>query len=308
MEICRDIASVQRDPCSILTVGTFDGLHLGHQSIIEELKKKGDSKGCRTTLVTFQPHPKNVLRAPDEPDLKVLTSIDEKIGILETLAINRLVIIEFTYEFSRITPDDFVNKILFDVIGFNEIIIGYDHGFGKDRQGSIATLRKFGAERGFLVGQLIPLEINKTLVSSSKIRSLLFEGRVDRARQLLGRNYHFSGKVVAGEGRGKDMKFPTANIQPNSQSKLIPGNGVYAAYVRYGEQKYSGMMNIGVRPTFPTSDRAIEVHIFGFDKNVYGETLHIEFVKRIRDERRFSGSAELVSQLKLDQESCLSIL
>lgn len=309
MEIIRDIDSVNRDADSVLTVGTFDGLHLGHQFIIRELKKRANSRGAKSTLVTFQPHPQLVLKASDKPGLKILTTSDEKIEILKALeTIDRLVIIEFTYDFSKTKPETFVKDILFESIGFSEIAIGYDHAFGKNRQGDIETLKEIGSKLGFSVDGLAAVKVDGILVSSTKIRKLLLECNIRTANKLLGRNYFLDGKVVKGEGRGKDLKFPTANIQPNSPNKLVPGDGVYAVYGHLGSKRLSGMLNIGVRPTFSPSSRTIEVNFFDFYEDIYGENLRIEFIERIRNEKRFSGPDDLIAQLKEDQEKSLSIL
>ena len=213
MEIFRDIASVRRLENAVLTVGTFDGLHLGHQFIVEELKKRANLYDARSTLVTFNPHPQLVLRSPDKPDLRILTTIDEKIDILKTLAIDRLVIIEFTYDFSRTSAVEFVKKNLYDSVGFKEIVIGHDHAFGKNRQGGFETLKKLAVETGFSVKELGAFRVGEDLVSSTKIRQLLLDGDIQNANKLLGRNYFISGEVVRGEGRGRDLSFPTANVK-----------------------------------------------------------------------------------------------
>ena len=308
MEIFRDIASVKRLENAVLTVGTFDGLHLGHRFIIEELRKRANFHDARSTLVTFNPHPQLVLRSPDKLDLRILTTIDEKIDLLKTFDIDRLAIIEFTYDFSRTAPAEFVKKILYDSVGFKEIVIGHDHAFGKNRQGDFETLKKLALETGFSVNELGTFKVGEDLVSSTKIRNLLLDGDIQSASKLLGRNYFISGEVVKGEGRGRDLSFPTANIRPNSPDKLIPGDGVYAVYACFGSKKHAGMMNIGVRPTFASNTRTLEVNLFDFNENIYGQELKIEFVERTRDEKHFSGPDELVAQLKEDREKSLNIL
>ncbi|TDI85073.1 MAG: bifunctional riboflavin kinase/FAD synthetase [Caldithrix sp.] len=308
MEIYRDIANVKRLENAVLTVGTFDGLHLGHQFIVEKLKNRAEFLNAQTTLVTFNPHPQIVLKSPDKPDLKILTTVDEKIEILRTFDIDRLLVIEFTHEFSKTTPVEFVKKVLYETVGFKEMVTGHDHAFGKDRQGDFETLKKLAQELEFSVTELGPLEIEEDLVSSTKIRTLLLGGDIKSANKLLGRNYFVNGKIVGGEGRGRDLNFPTANIELDSRDKLIPGDGVYAVYAFLGSKKVAGMMNIGVRPTFVSGARVMEVNLFDFHETIYGKKMKIEFVERIRDEKKFSGPDELVAQLKKDQGKSLNIL
>lgn len=308
MEIYRDIANVKRLENAVLTVGTFDGLHLGHQFIVEKLKNRAEFLNAQTTLVTFNPHPQIVLKSPDKSDLKILTTVDEKIEILRTFDIDRLLVIEFTHEFSKTTPVEFVKKVLYETVGFKEMVTGHDHAFGKDRQGDFETLKKLAQELEFSVTELGPLKIEEDLVSSTKIRTLLLGGDIKSANKLLGRNYFVNGKIVGGEGRGRDLNFPTANIELDSRDKLIPGDGVYAVYAFLGSKKVAGMMNIGVRPTFVSGARVMEVNLFDFHETIYGEKMKIEFVDRIRDEKKFSGPDELVAQLKKDQWKSLNIL
>ncbi len=308
MEIYRDIANVKRLENAVLTVGTFDGLHLGHQFIVEKLKNRAEFLNAQTTLVTFNPHPQIVLKSPDKSDLKILTTVDEKIEILRTFDIDRLLVIEFTHEFSKTTPVEFVKKVLYETVGFKEMVTGHDHAFGKDRQGDFETLKKLAQELEFSVTELGPFKIEEDLVSSTKIRTLLLGGDIKSANKLLGRNYFVNGKIVGGEGRGRDLNFPTANIELDSGDKLIPGDGVYAVYAFLGSKKVAGMMNIGVRPTFVSGARVMEVNLFDFHETIYGRKIKIEFVDRIRDEKKFSGPDELVAQLKKDQGKSLNIL
>lgn len=237
MEIFRDIANVKRLENAVLTVGTFDGLHLGHQFIVEKLKNRAEFLNAQTTLVTFNPHPQIVLKSPDKSDLKILTTVDEKIEILRTFDIDRLLVIEFTHEFSKTTPVEFVKKVLYETVGFKEMVTGHDHAFGKDRQGDFETLKKLAQELEFSVTELGPFKIEEDLVSSTKIRTLLLGGDIKSANKLLGRNYFVNGKIVGGEGRGRDLNFPTANIELDSRDKLIPGDGVYAVYAFLGKKK-----------------------------------------------------------------------
>ncbi len=308
MQVFWDINNIIRNENSILTVGTFDGIHLGHQFILKELKIRAANRGAQTTLVTFKPHPQLVLKTPNKPGLLILTTIEEKIEILQSLSINRLVVIEFTKEFSNTSSFNFVRKILFEKIGFCEIVLGHDHAFGKNRTGDIDTVRSLGKELSFSVAELPAYNVNGAVVSSTLIRSMLKSGNVKESNNALGRNYLFSGEVVKGDDRGRSLNFPTANIKPDSRDKLRPGDGVYAGYVHLGNEKFKGMMNIGMKPTFNSSQRSMEVNIFDFNKNIYGEKLTIEFVDRIRDEIRFSNADELSKQLYKDKEKSLNIL
>lgn len=308
MEVFWDLNSVKRHRTAVLTVGTFDGIHRGHQFIIAELQKIAHKHALATTLVTFRPHPQFVLRSPNRPPLQTLTTIEEKIELLRNLGLDRVVVIKFDHEFSRISSVDFVRDILFEKIGFSHIVIGHDHAFGRDREGNIETLRKLAAEMDFDVERLPAFQLDQQKVSSTATRNLLLDGKIKEANHILGRNYSLTGEVVKGEGRGKGLDFPTANLESHSENKLIPGNGVYAVYVWHQNQKWRGMMNIGVRPTFGETRRTMEVHIMDFDQRIYGENLTIEFVDRIRNEMRFDDPQALINQLKKDREVSKRIL
>lgn len=308
MKIFWDLKSVQKNANSVLTVGTFDGIHLGHQYIIKELQNRAKIKGAQTTLVTFDPHPQLVLNAPNKPELRILTTTQEKMELLRNLGVDRVVILNFTVEFSNISSMTFVKNILFDTIGFNEIVIGYDHAFGKNREGDFSTLNELSKKFNFKVDKLPAFNLNGMTISSTSIRKLITTGNINKAKHILGRNYHLNGKVVRGEGRGQDLQFPTANLTMTSAEKLIPGNGVYAVYVYLKNRKLKGMMNIGSRPTFKEKGHTTEVHIFDFNDEIYGQVLKIEFIDRIRDEIQFINAKELVSQLKHDKEKCTNIL
>lgn len=308
MEVFRDLKSVRKDAESVLTVGAFDGVHRGHQFIIAELKKRAGERGLRTTVVTFEPHPQLVLKSPRKPDLKILTTSDEKLAILQQLAIDRVVVIAFTREFAGTSSRDFVAKILFETIGFQEIVIGHDHAFGKNREGDIATLRAMASEMGFRVDELPVFAIGETALSSTHIRNLLRAGNVKLAGEFLGRQYSLTATVIKGDGRGQKLQFPTANLQLDSQDKLVPGDGVYAVYAHWRGTKLKGMMNIGVRPTFTAPRYTLEAHLFDFDEMIYDQKLTVEFVEKIRDERRFKGASDLIKQLEQDKINSLNIL
>ncbi len=308
MEVYYDMENIARDQNAILTVGSFDGVHLGHRYVLQELQARAKARSSSSTLVTFKPHPKFVLPRSRDNAFKVLTTMEERAEILAELGLDRLAVVPFTPEFANTPAEAFIENILFEKIGFSEIIVGFDHAFGRNREGNIETFRRLGKKLSFEVRELRELRKDERQLSSTSIRALLREGRVAEARSALGRNYALSGMVVRGDGRGKSLNFPTANLAPLSEKKLVPGRGVYAVLVFLGESRYAGMMNIGVRPTFRCSGQTIEVHIFNFDRNIYDEKVKVEFVSKIRDEQKFSGAAELVSQLNRDKAKSIEIL
>ncbi len=311
MRVDWDIERVENVPNGIITVGTFDGVHLGHRFIIENVQARAKALGAATTVVTFEPHPQLVLRRANKPDIHILTTAEEKIRIFQELGIDRLVILKFTPAFANTPSEDFVRNVLYEKIGFREIVIGHDHGFGKNREGDFHTLLTLGRELGFTVHQLEAFRLDGLRVSSSKIRQALLAGDVALAAKLLGRPYALSGRVVRGEGRGKDLRFPTANIEPEGPAKLIPADGVYAVRVTLAQgQHHKGMMNIGRRPTFNSNAgrRVVEVHLFDFDDDLYGCPITVEFVQRLREERPFAHAEALIEQLKKDKKRSLEIL
>jgi riboflavin kinase/FMN adenylyltransferase len=303
MEIIRLIQEVTREPRSVVTVGTFDGVHRGHQKIIGELLERAKSRSLRSVLITFDPHPREIVqRGP----VYYLTTLDERLELLQQMNIDVVVVQPFTYEFSRLSPRQFYNDFVSQYIGISEAVVGYDHKFGKDREAEIQQLKNIGEEVGFTVTSIGPVAVEETVVSSSTIRELLMNGRVEQAEKLLGRKYSLTATVVNGEGRGAQIGYPTANLRVNHPKKLIPQNGVYCVRVQFAGQQYFGMMNIGVRPTFgENGTQSLEVHVFDYDGNLYGATLNVEFVKRIRSEQKFSSVNELVAQLHRDKEMSL---
>jgi len=302
-QIYRTLEAVACHAQSINTVGTFDGLHCGHQTILQEVRKEATERGALATVVTFSPHPQLVLKNPNRPPVRILTSDDEKLALLEAAQIDRLVIIPFTLEFSSTSSEVFVRDVLFHRIGMSGVVLGHDHGFGKNREGDFALMARIGAELQFTVRELPPFEMNGSVISSTRVRELLIQGEVAKATRFLGRPYQLAATVVRGDGRGRSLGFPTANLEPENPDKLIPAHGVYAVRVHHGTQMLEGMMNIGVRPTFAKSTETIEAHLFDFDEELYGKKLPIEFIERLRAERSFASAAELVEQLKVDRAS-----
>ncbi len=306
MIVRRSLADVEHDPNSVVTVGTFDGVHLGHQAIVRELVGRAHKRGGRSVVITFEPHPREVVgRGP----VKWLTSIEERIALMDGLALDLLLILEFTYEFSRQTSREFFERYVFRGVGVAEMIVGHDHMFGRDREAGNEELRAMGQELGFAVETLDPTQVRGEVVSSSRIREMLLRGDVATAREFLGRAYSFEGVVVRGDLRGTLLGFPTANVEPSFPNQIIPAEGVYVVEVNGDANRRHGMMNIGIRPTFKTEyRRVIEVHLFDFDGALYGRRLRISPLKRLRPERKFASKEELIAQLHRDREESMKFI
>ncbi len=307
MRIYHDIEECRNIPSPVVTTGTFDGVHLGHQAIFRVMGEVAAETGGETVVVTFHPHPRLVIH-PDSKDLKFINTQKKKIRLMESFGIQHLVIIPFTREFSNTPSSDFVKKYLVDKIGVKNLIIGHDHHFGKDRQGSFGELMGLSKIYGFEVREIAEQQVDGTTVSSTKIRNALMEGNVRLANKLLGYQYSISGKVVLGNKIGRTIGFPTANIDLEDRYKLISANGVYACKTRVSERIYKGMGNIGYRPTVNSGGLTIEVHIFEFDRDIYGEEIEIFFLDRIRDEKRFDSLHELRDQLISDKAKVVDML
>lgn len=293
---------------SVVTVGTFDGVHRGHQAILRYLVKRAREREGLSTVVSFDPHPREVVHDESVP---LLTTIEERAALLEEYGLERFVVIPFTPSFAQLRPDAYVEDILLKRVGLKEIVIGYDHRFGRNREGDRNTLERLGEAHGFSVDVIPAQEVNHDVVSSSTIRTLLAEeGDVQRATEMLGHPYLLHGTVEKGEGRGRKLGYPTANLAIKDGRKLLPRVGVYATRVRVGNTApaYGGMMNIGRRPTFEGMDVTVEVHLLGFEGTLYGERLRVEFLQRLRDEQKFDSPDALVAQLSRDEEHCRSVL
>ena len=297
---------IRRDPSSVVTIGTFDGVHLGHLAIIRYLLERTTERDGISTLVTFYPHPREVIQGRPVP---VLTTIEERAAILEKIGLDRFVVIPFTKEFSRLPAEDFVADVLVNKVGVREVVIGYDHGFGHERKGNGSLLREMGPRLGFEV-DVIPVQVvDSHVVSSSEIRRSIERGDVETAAALLGRRYSMIGKVVAGDGRGRTIGFPTANLEIAHPQKIIPADGVYAVLVEIEDDVlHPGMMNIGVRPTVDGTTRKLEVHLIDFEEDLYGRELRVEFVGHMRPERKFASLEELTKQLSQDRLRCKAML
>jgi len=292
---------------SAITVGSFDGIHLGHQQILQRLIDGAKGQRLRSVVATFEPHPRLVLADSREP-IHLLTTTEEKIQLLRNWSIDLLCILQFDRTASELSPLDFVQIVLKGRMGLKRIVIGYNHAFGKNRGGDRESLITFSRELDFQVDVLNPVEIGGVIVSSSKVRSLLRQGDVARAAELLGRRYSLKGKVVQGYARGKRLSFPTANLALSNAVKLIPANGVYCGLVRARGEIFPAAISIGTNPTFSDARHSIEAHLIGFDGDLYGEVLEIEFVHWLREERKFAGERELAHQIGEDVQQSLAIL
>lgn len=307
MKIYKDINKIPKLPKVVLTQGTFDGLHPGHQTILKKVISTAQKINGTSVLLTFYPHPKHIIY-PTLNEPKLLTSLEEKIEILDEIGLDVLVVLQFTEKFSQLSPTDYINEILYKTFKIDEIIIGYDHKFGKNREGGIKMLKEYQNKFNFRVNEISAVETNNCIVSSTKIRTALLDGNVHEASKLLERNYSLNGKVVSGDGLGKKLGFPTANIEPIIPYKLIPKVGVYAVFVEIDQKQFLGMINIGYRPSINNQEFRIEVHIFDFLQDIYNKTIKIKFIKRMRNEQKFNSLEELKAQLNLDKRNALNIL
>ncbi len=302
MNIYTENSTIIKNKKSVVTIGTFDGVHKGHLDILDHVIQKAEEIDGRSFVITFKPHPRTIIAKKD--NIFLLTTYEEKIELLKNRGIENLLIINFTKEFSNLTAKEFVDNIICNKIGAAHLVIGYDHKFGKDRVGDQSRLTELGIERNFTVSTVAPVEFNGEIISSTKIRMALFDGNIQKANNFLGRNYSIEGKVVEGTKRGRIIGFPTANIEVENKLKLVPKNGVYAVKVFFDSMVYFGIMNIGVRPTFEDLKRRfIEVYILNFSGNIYDKKIKVEFLKRIRDEKKFSSKEELIKQIKDDKKN-----
>ena len=291
---------------TVITVGTFDGIHRGHWAVLQEIRRRALESGRRSVLVTFHPHPLRIVRPDQAPPL--LTTPAEKKEILAETGLDYAVFLSFNHILAAYSPRRFVEEILLGRLGVQELVIGYDHGFGQGRSGDVDTLRTIGEELGFVVDVVPPISSRDVPVSSSRIRNALLDGKVEVAQEGLGRPYCMRGLVIRGDGRGRKLGFPTANLRVPLNGKLIPPPGVYA--VRGGLRRgvFGGALHIGPRPTFSGSPPTIELHLLDFEGDVYGEEIRVEFIRHLREVRPFSSASALVEQLKSDIESTRAAL
>jgi len=307
MRIYEGISNFKRLDYAVVTSGTYDGVHKGHQKILQRMIEVAESEGGETVLISFWPHPRMVLNN-DPGFLKLLNTMDEKQELLRNIGINHLILIPFTLEFAQTSSADFIKNILVDAIGTKKLIIGYNHRFGKNREGSFDNLVKDSAKYGFEVEEIPKHEIDDLGISSTIIRRSLINGDIPTANRYLGHPFSINGLVIHGDKLGKTIGFPTANLQIEEAYKLIPGDGVYAVKVKVKGKEYNGMLNIGNRPTVDGTNHKIEVHILGFNNNIYQEIISIAFVKKIRDEKKFESLEHLKDQLEKDKKTITEIL
>ena len=306
MKVFNQINDVRDCAGSVVTIGTFDGLHRGHQDIIKTLTTIAATKGIRATVITFEPHPRHILDKKNK--LSLLMSLDKKEALLEELGVDVLLVIPFTEEFSRITAEAFMDDVIMKHFHPAEIVIGYDHHFGHKRQGSPKFLQDYAGKRGIKLDIINPVADDKVFISSTHIRDLIGNGFVRRASFELGWVYGFRTKVVHGSGRGKGLEFPTANVVPLENDQLMPKPGVYLTRGRLNGDFIVGMCNFGTRPTFNETELVMEINFFiSSMDDIYNSEIYIEFLERIRDEKKFDNPEQLVTQLRQDKKYCLEL-
>lgn len=307
MKIYHGLDDFARLQCGVVTSGTFDGVHVGHRKILNRLKEIAQKNNGETVVITFWPHPRLVLR-PEDTTIKLLNTFEEKADLLKEEGVQHLIRIPFTKEFSQLTSEEFIQKVVVDAIGTKKLVIGYDHRFGHNREGSFEQLKLDGPRYGFEVEEIPRQEVDHIAVSSTKIRQALGEGDVDTANHLLGKPYSLTGRVVKGDRLGRLLGYPTANVEIDTHYKLVPSDGIYAVTVVYEQQLFKGMLYIGNRPTVNGTKRNIEVNIFDFSKEIYGESLTIYFHKLIRGDSKFQDLDGLKVQLHADKEESIKAL
>ena len=307
MEVYKQLDSIPFTNGNVVTIGTFDGCHRGHQDIIKKVTSHANSIDRKSVIITFDPHPRHVLQTKDK--LPILMHIDKKLEIFKSLGLDIALIIPFDKNFSKIDASTFLKTIIIDNFDPDSIIVGYDHHFGFNRDGSPDFLKEFGLNNGFEVQIVGPVSDENIIISSTHIRELIRNGYVRRASFELGWVFGFKAKVVHGSGRGAELGFPTANFIPEEENQLVPANGVYFIRGRINGENLYGMCNLGVRPTFNETDFVMEVHFFDLSSNnIYGMLIVVEFLERIRDEKRFSNPEELKKQLMRDKDTCIKLM
>ena len=307
MKIIQDSSVLVNTSYHICTVGYFDGVHLGHQKIIEKLVTDASKNKGKSILVSFWPHPRKVLYPNDH--FNYIQSNEDKFKSIEKLGVDVIYLIEFTKEFSKVTAEKFVNDILVNKLQINKLIIGYNHHFGYKRVGNFNYLYNLRKNLAFDIEEVKKKEINKNLkISSSEIRNEILKGNMSKVSMMLGYKYFIKGEVIKGDGIGKKLDFPTANIKIQNEDKILPSDGVYAGYAIISDKKFIGMINIGKRPTVEGKERRVEMNIFDYNDMLYGKEMKISFIKRIRDERKFKNLDDLSKQLKKDKLETIKII
>ncbi|MBW2475693.1 MAG: bifunctional riboflavin kinase/FAD synthetase [Deltaproteobacteria bacterium] len=305
MQIIRKLNSLNLDPRrTVLTIGNFDGVHLGHREIFRRVVRKARETGTLSAVLTFEPHPLRLL-APERAPLRINTP-EEKVRLLKASCIDLLVVLPFTLELADMPAEDFVRDILVQRLNICQLVVGYDYAFGRNREGDIEFLKEQGIRQGFELEILEPISDGQQVYSSTRIRNLLSAGAVADVIKLLGRNFTLDGQVVHGRGLGTELGFPTANL--STAKELLPGTGVYAVKVKWCDQLYDGVVNIGHRPTFSGTEKTLEIHLIDFHADLYGEHLRIYFVDRMRDERQFPRAEDLQDAVKRDINQARQLL
>lgn len=308
MRIFHNISETSNLKDTIVTIGTFDGVHLGHQKILKKLVELKNKNGGETLLFTFDPHPRKVL-FPEQRDLKLITTTQEKCELLKQFGIDNVLVFPFTIEFSKMSAEDYISNIISETLKTKTLVIGYDHRFGSNREGNIETLKQVSSDYNFDLIEIPAQEINQLNISSTRIRKAIEEGEIEVANSFLGYSFFMSGMVIKGKQLGRTIGYPTANIELLDLDKIKPKTGVYAVNVVIDQIKFKGMLNVGCNPT-TDSDRIqkIEVNIFDFNKNIYGKIIKIEFIKHLRNEVKFANLDELKEQLAKDKIACEKIV
>jgi len=306
MKIYKSIDEYNETKNSIVTIGTFDGIHKGHQKIFNKVLNASKQSNLSSVVLTFFPHPRIILNKYNH--IKMIDTLDEKINHLERIGIDHLVIHPFDKKFSLLSADQFIKEYLVEKLKLKHIIIGYDHRFGKGREASVTDLKEYSKEFNFVVDEIDAQEIEKIAISSTKIRKSINEGDLKTTKTYLGRFFSLTGKVVKGDGLGKQINYPTANISIEEDYKIIPKDGVYYIKTTIDDMLFNGMMNIGHRPTIGSKEKSIEVNLFNFDRDIYDEIISIDVIEKIRDEKKFSSIEALKAQLAKDEEHCLKLI
>lgn len=307
MLLHRDTNNLPVFKNAVITIGTFDGVHSGHLQIINQLKEEAKKINGESVLITFDPHPRQVISSATD-EIKLLNTLSEKIELLESKGIDHLVVVPFTKKFSEQSAEKYIQEFLIETFHPHTIIIGHDHHFGNERKGNYKLLEQFAKELYFRLKEIPEHVLNRVIISSTKIREAILNCDIKTAGEYLGYDYFFEGEVVQGNKIGRDLSYPTANLELNDKTKLVPGNGIYAVTIVLNgknTEQLKGMMSIGVRPTIGNSKRTIEVNIFDFDKDIYGQTVRVYVKKYLREEKKFSGLEELKDAIAKDKINAL---
>ena len=306
MKIYRSINEYNEDKRSVVTIGTFDGLHHGHQKIFKRVINSSKNKNLSSVVLTFFPHPRIILNKYN--DIKMIDTLDEKILHINKIGIDSLIIHPFDKNFSLLSANQFIKDYLVEKLKMKHIIIGYDHRFGKGREASVTDLKNYASDYDFTVEEIQAQEIEKIAISSTKVRNSINNGDLKTTEKYLGRYFNLTGKVIKGDGLGKKIMYPTANIFIKEKYKIIPKDGVYLIKTFIKNKLYNGMMNIGHRPTIGANEKSLEVHLFNFNKDLYGEQISVDIISKIRDEKKFSSIEALKDQLVKDENHCLKLI